>query len=131
MVISLAAVSFRRFQRVNAMRKWILSKGLSAFAVQTRCYDGDIMMSRTQITLEPEIQRRARQRANDLGISFAEYIRRLVARDLGSLQTRSDPTSVFDLGASVSSDIARNKSAMIAAAFGATPKNPRRRNPAP
>ena len=38
-------------------------------------------MARTQITLEPEIQRRARQRAGDLGVSFAEYVRRLVARD--------------------------------------------------
>jgi len=46
-------------------------------------YDGDIMMARTQIMLEHEIQRRARQRASDLGVSLAEYIRRFVARDLG------------------------------------------------
>jgi hypothetical protein len=29
-------------------------------------YDGAIMMAKTQITLETEMQRRARQRANDL-----------------------------------------------------------------
>src|SRR5437016_12002796 len=43
-------------------------------------YDGTIMMSRTQITLEDEMQRRARRRASDLGVSLAEYFRRLVAR---------------------------------------------------
>src|SRR5437763_1301146 len=39
------------------------------------------MMSRTQITLDRETHRRARKRAADLGISFAEYIRRLIAHD--------------------------------------------------
>jgi hypothetical protein len=34
-------------------------------------YDGAIMMAKTQITLETEMQRRARQRANDLGVSLA------------------------------------------------------------
>jgi hypothetical protein len=81
------------------------------------CYDGIIMMTRTQITLEPEMQRRARQRANDLGVSLAEYLRRLVARDLGCPQISGDVASVFDLGSSDRSDIARNKSAMIAEAF--------------
>ncbi len=78
------------------------------------------MMSRTQITLEPEIQRRARQRASDLGVSFAEYVRRLVARDLGSTQRAADPASVFDLGSSGGSDVAKDKHAMIAAAFSST-----------
>ena len=36
-------------------------------------YDGATMMAKTQITLETEMQRRARQRANDLGVSLAEY----------------------------------------------------------
>ena len=40
------------------------------------------MMAKTQISLETEMQRRARQRAHDLGVSLAEYFRRLVARDL-------------------------------------------------
>jgi len=77
------------------------------------------MMARTQITLEPEIQRRARQRASDLGVSFAEYVRRLVARDVGNSSAKVDPTLVFDLGESRRSDIAKDKDAMIAAAFSA------------
>jgi hypothetical protein len=82
-----------------------------------RCYDGDIMMSRTQITLDPEIQRQARQRASDMGVSLAEYVRRLVARDLGGARPATDPSLIFDLGASGGSDIARNKDVMIAEAF--------------
>ncbi len=90
------------------------------------CYDGTIMMSRTQITLEPEIQRRARQRAGDLGVSLAEYIRRLVARDLGSSPAAADPAAVFDLGASAGSDVAKRKNAMIAEAFADSHKKSRR-----
>ena len=77
---------------------------------------GDIMMSRTQITLEPEIQRRARLRAGELGISLAEYVRRLVARDLGGTQPVANPAVLFDLGSSGGSDIAKNKDTMIAEA---------------
>ena len=55
-------------------------------------------MTRTQITLEPEIQRGARQRAGELGLSLAEYLRRLVARDLGGPSIPGNVTSVFDLG---------------------------------
>jgi hypothetical protein len=40
------------------------------------------MMTRTQITLEPELQKTARRRAAQLGVSLAEYVRRLIARDL-------------------------------------------------
>lgn len=78
------------------------------------------MMARTQITLEPEVQRRARQRAGDLGVSLAEYVRRLVARDLGNSPAKADPSLVFDLGKSRGSDIAKDKNAMIAEAFAAT-----------
>jgi hypothetical protein len=84
------------------------------------------MMSRTQIVLDPEMQRRARQRANDLGVSLAEYLRRLVARDLGASQTKIDPACVFDLGSSHGADIAKNKDAMIAEAFLSTPNQSRR-----
>lgn len=79
-------------------------------------YDGDIMMAKTQITLESEMQRRARQRANDLGVSLAEYFRRLVARDLARPQAGADIARIFDLGDSGGSDVARNKHAMIAEA---------------
>ena len=80
------------------------------------------MMSRTQITLQPEMQRRARRRAGDLGVSLAEYLRGLVARDLGEGSLRLDADSVFDLGSSGRSDVAANKDAMLAQAFISTGK---------
>lgn len=89
-------------------------------------YDGAIMMSRTQITLEPELQRRVRKRASDMGLSLAEYVRRLVMRDLGGLQPAANPTAVFDLGASGGSDIANHKDAMLAEAFTANRRKTRR-----
>jgi hypothetical protein len=85
------------------------------------------MMSRSQISLESEIQRRARKRASDLGVSLAEYIRRLVARDLGSSQAAVGPAAAFDLGASGGSDVARNKTAMVAEAFASRHAKARRR----
>jgi hypothetical protein len=75
------------------------------------------MMVRTQITLETELQRRARQRAGQIGVSLAEYVRRLVARDLAQPEMKADVSSIFDLGVSGGSDIARDKGSMIAEAF--------------
>jgi hypothetical protein len=76
------------------------------------------MMVRTQITLETELQRQARQRASEIGVSMAEYVRRLVARDLARPEARADVSSIFDLGASGDSNIAVSKDSMIAEAFG-------------
>jgi hypothetical protein len=90
-------------------------------------HDDDIMMSRTQITLDQEIQRRARRRASDMGVSLAEYVRRLVARDLSGAPSATDPAVVFDLGASGGSDIATAKDTMVAEAFASRRRNlPRR-----
>jgi hypothetical protein len=86
------------------------------------------MMSRTQITFDSETQRRARQRASDLGLSLAEYVRRLVARDLGGQRREVNPSLIFDLGSSRGSDIARDKDAMIAEAFASEARKPRRRS---
>jgi hypothetical protein len=86
------------------------------------------MMARTQITLDPEIQRRARQRANDMGISLAEYVRRLVARDLGGTRANTPRSAIFDLGSSKGSDVSANKDAMIAEAFTARRLRSRRRS---
>ncbi len=82
------------------------------------------MMARTQITLEPEIRRRAKQRAGDLGISLAEYVRTLVNRDLGTTGPKADPRMIFDLG-SAPTDIANNKDAMIAEAYSSMRKRAR------
>lgn len=71
-------------------------------------YDGATMM-RTQVSLDPELHRRARERAADLGISLAEYVRRLLARDLTAPRAAADPSIVFDLGDSGGSDVARHK----------------------
>jgi hypothetical protein len=80
-------------------------------------YDDDTMTSRAQIAFDPETQRRARRRASDMGVSLAEYVRRLVARDLAAPQRAANPAAVFDLGASAGSDIAADKDAMLAEAF--------------
>jgi hypothetical protein len=84
------------------------------------------MMVRTQITLENETQKRARRRASEMGVSFAEYVRRVVDRDLGRPQKAPDVSQVFNLGSSGKSDIARHKHSMIAEAFAATRKARRR-----
>ena len=85
------------------------------------------MMAKTQIALETEMQRRARQRANDLGVSLAEYFRRLLARDLARPETAAPVDRIFDLGTSRSSDIASQKDSMIAKAFQSTRRKRRRR----
>jgi len=77
------------------------------------------MMTRTQITLDSELQRRARERATTMGISLTEYIRRLLACDLEQPQQPVDPALVFDLGSSGSADIARDKDVLIGEAVAA------------
>lgn len=75
------------------------------------------MMSRSQISLDSELQRRARERATQIGVSFAEYIRTLLLRDLEEPEERADVSTVFSLGSSNEpSDIARNKDAMLGTA---------------
>jgi hypothetical protein len=72
------------------------------------------MNARTQITMDPEMRRRARAKAAELGISFAEYVRRVVAQDLGEAKPKADISMIFDLGASKEpTDIARDKDELI------------------
>jgi len=76
------------------------------------------MNARTQITMDPQLQRRARARAAELGISFAEYVRRLVASDLGEPKPRADISMVFDLiDEGPPTNIARDKDKMIGEAL--------------
>jgi hypothetical protein len=70
-------------------------------------------MQRTQILLTPGDHRRARRRAAELGISLAEYIRRLVERDLRGPSPDADVTALFALGASEGSDVATHKDSYI------------------
>ena len=75
------------------------------------------MNLRTKITMDPELQRRAHAKAAELGISFAEYVRRLVTHDLGERKTKADVSALFDLGVSdETTDIARDKDKMLAEA---------------
>lgn len=89
------------------------------------------MTQRTQITLDPSEHRRARRRAAELGISLAEYIRRLVRQDLGEPARHTDASALFDLGDSGGSDIGASKEAALGMAFaaGSGPKGPRRYQP--
>jgi hypothetical protein len=65
-------------------------------------------------------------RANDLGVSLAEYFRRLVARDLPRREAAAHVDRIFDLGSSGDSDIASQKDSMIAEAFQFTRRKRRR-----
>jgi hypothetical protein len=72
------------------------------------------MAQRTQITLPDEDHRRARARASDLGVSLAEYIRRLVANDLYSAREAAPVDALFDLGSSADgSEVAAHKDAYV------------------
>ena len=67
------------------------------------------MVVRTQVTLDAQEHRRAKERAAQLGISLAEYVRRLVASDLGGRRQSADPAVIFNLGDSGGSDVAARK----------------------
>ncbi|MDN5939698.1 MAG: hypothetical protein L0H83_13695 [Salinisphaera sp.] len=84
------------------------------------------MTTRTQIYLSSELHRAARKRAHDMGIALTEYIRRVIARDLGTPAATTDPTAVFALGDSGGSDIARDKDRMIGEAAAAEHQRGRR-----
>jgi hypothetical protein len=82
------------------------------------------MVVRTQITLDAEAHRRAKRRAVELGISFAEYVRRALDRDLGEPTHRADPSQIFDLFDSGGSDVAREKDRYVDAAARTVRRNP-------
>lgn len=77
------------------------------------------MKIRSQIRLDEGLRRRARERAAQLGISLAEYLRRLVIRDLGEPPQPVDPSVVFALGSSGGTDIARDKDELLGEAVAA------------
>ncbi|HEX9644844.1 MAG TPA: CopG family transcriptional regulator [Acidimicrobiia bacterium] len=75
------------------------------------------MPSRTQVTLDPALDRRAKQRARELGISFSEYVRRVIADDLAGRQDGSVITHLAGIGDSGGSDVATMKDAYLDEAF--------------
>lgn len=66
-------------------------------------------MVRTQIALPSEEHRKAKAKAAELNISLAEYVRRLVVRDVSATTPQGDITAIFDLGNSGQADISRFK----------------------
>ena len=74
---------------------------------------------RTQIALEPEQHALVKRKAADLGVSMAEYIRRLVERDLQQAGPRADISDIFGLGDSGGSDIAVDRKRASAEAIAA------------
>jgi len=72
------------------------------------------MNARTQISMDPETQRRAQAKAAELGISFAEYVRRVISADLGEPKPKADISIFFDLiDEGPPTDIARDKDKMV------------------
>jgi len=59
-------------------------------------------------------------------LSLAEYVRRLIARDLDRSHAAADVALVFDLGLSGRSDTGGDKGAMIAEAYASGQKFRRR-----
>jgi len=76
-------------------------------------YDGDIMMARTQVSLDPELLKRAKAKAAEQGVSLAEYVRKLIESDLGAKAGKPDITAIFDLFDSGGADITRFKDEYI------------------
>jgi hypothetical protein len=88
--------------------------------------------------MNAELQQRAHAKAAELGISFAEYMRRLVAQNLGEPKPKADNSMIFDLvDEGPPTDIARDKDKMIGEAawdeylhdIGRKPRQRRRAKP--
>jgi hypothetical protein len=71
---------------------------------------------RTQIALDPEQHAKVRQKAAGLGITMAEYIRRLVDADIASSHPQAGPGAIVGIGSSGGSDIAAEGKTAVAAA---------------
>ena len=83
-----------------------ISNGITIYSHEDHYPESRIMTVRTQIFLEAELHSRARTRAAALGVSLAEYIRRLVDQDLAEFPRSSHRPIIFDPGTSEPSDIA-------------------------
>ncbi|MGI8903742.1 MAG: hypothetical protein ACR2IP_08840 [Solirubrobacteraceae bacterium] len=66
------------------------------------------MVVRTQVTLDELAHRRAKARAAELGISFAEYVRQVLDRDLGEPGPRPDISEIFGMLNSGETDVSEN-----------------------
>lgn len=87
-----------------------------------------MMMRRTQIALDAGHLNLGKARAAGLGLSFAAYMRRLLAQDIEESPREADISMICGLGASGRSDISANKGRYIAEAIAAD-KIDRRQQP--
>ncbi len=69
--------------------------------------------------LDAEDHGRAKVRASELGISLAEYVRRVVGADLATPSNQADASEIIGMFASGGSDIARHKDDYLAEAVAA------------
>ena len=71
---------------------------------------------RTVITLPDHVHARAKQRAADLGISFAEFVRRLLSRELDTAAPQAGIDSICGMVAGPPLDMTRDGKRVIAEA---------------
>jgi len=72
------------------------------------------MNARTQISIDHEMRRRAQAKAAEPGLSFAEYVRRLIARNIGPAKAKPAVSIIFNLvDEGEPTDIGRDKHKMI------------------
>ena len=76
---------------------------------------------RIMIVLPDHHHAEAKRQAARQGVFLSEYIRRLVARDLGEDAPASDPSVIFGLFDTAGSRIADGKQAMISEAIKPSP----------
>ena len=69
--------------------------------------------------MEAELDHRAKRRAQELGVSFAEYVRRLIVKDLESRRQDGGIEELFGIGDSGGADVAADKDRYLDEAFGA------------
>lgn len=69
---------------------------------------------RTQIALDDESHAQAKRKAARLGITLAEYIRRLVDQDLAGVEPQASPSIIIGIGRSGGSDIAHQPRRAVA-----------------
>jgi hypothetical protein len=84
------------------------------------CYGVATMTVRMQVSIDSELHRRARERAAGEGVSFAEYVRRLLADDLARTSPQGDVTAIFNLVTEgEETDVANDKDDLIGEAAAA------------
>ena len=77
------------------------------------------MVVRTQVTLDAEAHRRAKQRAAELGISFAELVRRAVDREVGEPEPKPDISGIVAIIDTGPNDVSANIHAYVGEAVDA------------